>query len=325
MATAATVPIPNWNGEAFLVRCVSAALLAVRGHRIATGQQVEVLVVDDASTDRSVEILRRDCPRARVIQRSENGGFAEAVNDGAREARGDTLILLNSDMAVRPDFITAILAPLADPHVFAVTAKTVDWANGDPDHLNMTARLERGQFTLDYSDPPEACDTLLLIGGASALRCESFLAAGGFSPLYHPGYWEDYDLACRAVKAGWRIVYEPRALAHHLGKASLTARHGDLALRPLVERNRLLFTWSLLTDPAARLRHLLGLPGWIARPIWRGEGLYRLRAFASALRCLPALIRHRRTFPPPCALTDRQALARTRPPEGIPVSTVPDL
>jgi GT2 family glycosyltransferase len=319
----ASVVIPNWNGEAFLLRCVSSALQAVREHRRATGQGAEVLVVDDASTDRSVELVQRDCPGARLVRRAVNGGFAEAVNEGAREARGEILVLLNSDMAVRPDFLTRLLAPLADPAVFAVSAKTLEWSGGTPNHLNMTARLERGQITLEYSDPPERCDTLFLNGGAAALRREVFLAAGGFPALYRPGYWEDYDLSLRAVKAGWRIVFEPRALAHHLGKASLTARLGDDALRRVIDRNRLLFTWALLTDSAAWWRHWIGLPGWVARQMRRGDGASRLRAFLAALRRLPEVMALRRRIPSPRAVSDEEALSSTRPPQSASVQTVP--
>jgi GT2 family glycosyltransferase len=308
--TAVTVLIPNWNGEDFIVRCVASALMAAREHRASTGETVEVLVVDDRSTDRSVELLRRDCPAARLIRRKSNGGFADSVNLGAHAAHGEALVLINSDMTLAPDFLTRLLAPLADPGVFAVTAKTVNWTDGEPNHLNMTARLVRGQITLEYSDPTEACDTLFLQGGAAAVRRSVFLAAGRFSSLYHPGYWEDYDLSLRAIRAGWRIVYEPRALARHLGKASLTARHGSLALRRLTERNRLLFSWSLMSD--ARWRHWLGLPGWVAREIRRG-GATRLRAFFAALRMLPTVAKQRRRFPPPQALGDVQAFAQTRP------------
>ncbi len=318
----ATVLIPNWNGEAFIIRGVSAALLAAREHRRHTGERIEVIVADDASTDRSLDLLRRDCPGVRLIARTVNGGFAATANEGAAQARGAALILLNSDMVVRPDTFTHLLAPLRDPRVFAATARTVDWASGEPNHLNMTARLVRGQITLEHSDPAAACDTLFLQGGAAAVRRDIFLAAGGFSALYRPGYWEDYDLSLRAVKAGWRIVYEPRALAHHLGKASLTARHGDGALRRLVERNRLIFTWSLLTDTGARWRHWGGLPGWIAGEIRRG-GATRLRAFRAALRRFPELLRHRRRFPSPRARGDREALDVTRPPADVAVHIVP--
>lgn len=322
-AVRATILIPNWNGEAFIVPCVSSALQAAREHRRITGEEIEVLVVDDASTDRSVERLRRDCPAARLLQRECNGGFAEAVNEGAQAARGELLVLLNSDMAVQPGWLAPLLAPLTEANVFAVTAKTVDWAAGTPNHLNMTARFERGQFVLEYSSPPQACRTLFFQGGCAALRREVFLAAGGFPSLYYPGYWEDYDLSLRAIKAGWRIVYEPRAVAHHLGKASLSARYGDASIRLLSERNRLLFTWTNLSGAGPRMRHWLGLPGGIARDIARGGGAVRLRAFLAAARRWREVAARRRTAPCPARLTDAEACERTRPPEGVPVTTVP--
>lgn len=319
-----TALIPNWNGEDFIVRCVSSALHAARECRQANGTVIEILVVDDASTDRSVEILKRECPGARLIVRSENGGFATAVNQSAMEARGSLLVLLNSDMAVRPDFFIHLLAPMGEPDVFAVTAKTVNWSSGEPNHVNMTARLMGGQVRLEFSDPPEQCETLFLQGGAAVVRRDVFNQVGGFAPLYHPGYWEDYDLSLRAVKAGWRIVYEPKAIAHHLGKASLTTRLGNVGVRRTVERNRLLFSWQCFDSGGTVWLHCLGLPLWVAKEIWRGDGASRLRAFVSALRLLPQVVRHRRLSPPPQAVSDVDAIRRTAPPRGVDVRFVPN-
>ena len=125
------------------------------------------------------------------------------------------------------------------------------------------------------------------------------------------------------MKAGWRIVYEPRAVAHHLGKASLTARHGSHEVARLAERNRLLFTWSSLGGVGALWKHALGLPLWIAREIRCGGGATRLRAFAGALRRIPMAIRHRRKVPPPSALSDAEVPRRTQPPPGVERHTVP--
>ncbi|MFH0794698.1 MAG: glycosyltransferase, partial [bacterium] len=125
---------------------------------------------------------------------------------------------------------------------------TVGWSGEEPNQLNMTAVFRRGEFHLRYSDPDSPALTLFAQGGSAMFRRDRFLALGGFCELFHPGYWEDFDLCYWAAKRGWRVIYNPQAVALHFGKASLMKLLGPDGIASLDERTPLLFTWLNLTD-----------------------------------------------------------------------------
>ena len=90
---------------------------------------------------------------------------------------------------------------------------------------------------------------MFMLGGCCAFRRSVFASLGGFSALYSPGYWEDYDLSYQAAKCGWKVLYSPRAEAYHFGSVSMNQRHGATEIRALRARNRILFHWLNFTDP----------------------------------------------------------------------------
>src|SRR5438093_10242168 len=101
----ASIVILNWNGKELPERCVPSVLEAVR----ADGRDHEVLVVDNGSTDGSVQFLRENFPRVRLLSLPENLGFAEGNNAGVRAALHDIVVLVNNDMVVDPGFLRPLL------------------------------------------------------------------------------------------------------------------------------------------------------------------------------------------------------------------------
>jgi GT2 family glycosyltransferase len=286
-----SIVIANWNGETFLARCLSSALIAGR----QAGGDFEIIVVDDASTDGGPEMVRAQFPQAQLIARDVNRGFAHTVNEGVEAARGRIVVLLNNDMVVRPDFCRVLLAHFesGDDRLFGVTAKTMQWDGHQPNFVKMDAIWRRGELRLVWSDPPGPQPTLFLQAGACAIVRERFLELGGLEALYAPGYWEDFDLSWRAMARGWRHLYDPSSPALHLGKASFRSRFGDSLLRQLVERNAWLFVWMNLDDPRLLASHCAWLPLRIGREIARGR-IDGLRSFVKALRKIAGVLRARR-------------------------------
>jgi len=273
-----SIVIPNWNGEAFIVRGISSLLISAR----ACKKPFEFIVVDDASTDDSCKIIETTFPDIRLIRNKENLGFGESVNAGVVASQALIVILANNDIVAKEDFVKYLLEPFdkdPDQRLFGVSAKTVNWTDGSPNHLNMTAHFEKGLIALDFEDSVEAKPTLFLQGGACALRKDIFIALGSFSPLYHPGYWEDYDISYRAAKMGYQMIYEPRALAWHLGKGSLMKILGSEGLSALIKRNHFFFTWLNLTDASLLFSHFLHLPFHILREMISGRQLRLTRGF----------------------------------------------
>jgi hypothetical protein len=309
-----SIVVANWNGEKFL----REGLASLWESAVAAGRPFELIVVDDASSDGSVSLIQRKFPQARLLVNSENQRFARASNRGAREAQGRILVMVNNDVIASPDFVSRVTAPFYEPPdprhpLFAVGAKTVDWENGAPNHLCMTPAWRRGGIGKEWSDPEGRCEPAYVQGGAAAYDRAMFLQLGGFDPLYSPGYWEDYDLSYRAAKAGWRTLYEPAAVARHLGKGSLIRLLGASRLEQLDERNRLWFVWLNLDDPLLWCRHLLAIPWVYARDLATGKGTNGLMGFLRAAGGIARVWRarrHRHRTDPVTRRTDREILRK---------------
>lgn len=305
--------IANWNGGGVVGRCVGAARRSAR----QCGRPYEILVVDDASADGSAAALARDFAGAedvRVLVNERNIGFARTINRGVSEARGAIVILCNNDLLPDEHFVEALIRPFDDEarfdRVFGVSAKTIDWETGEPNHVNMTGHWRRGRLALDYSDDAGYAPSHFLQGGACAVRREAFLRLGGFQRLFHPGYWEDYDLSYLALKAGFANWYAGGATALHIGQHSMRRRYGAERLRQVRRRNEWLFHWANLTDTGRLLGHCLWLGPNLARDAWREDGAGGVKSFLAALRRLPAAIRLRRKRAAIINKSDRQILQR---------------
>jgi len=307
-----SIVVTNWNGAAFLEDCV--ATLWASGQE--SGHPFELLVVDDVSSDGSAEKVEEKFPQVRLLRNPENLGFAGTSNRGAEEAHGRIVVMMNNDMKVPPEFIGRLVAPFYEScddaaKLFCVGAKTVQWGDGEPNHLCMRAAWRRGGIAQDWADPPRRCATTYAQGGSAAFDRALYLQLGGFDPVFHPTYWDDYDLCYRACKAGWRVLYEPDAVADHLGKATLTRQVGQDRLAQILERNRLWLTWLNLDDSGLIARHILAIPWVVGRDLVRGDGVNGARGLLKALRGLPRVLRRRRQrnrTRPPCVRTDRDLM-----------------
>ena len=102
--------IANWNGEAYIERCLGSVLAAVR----RAGVEMEVVVVDDASADRSPDLIATGFPKVRLIRLERNVGFGAAVGRGMAELDADWVFLLNNDLALRVDFCERLIRTLRE-------------------------------------------------------------------------------------------------------------------------------------------------------------------------------------------------------------------
>lgn len=285
-----SVVVPNWNGTHFLRRGLGSLYLSAR----AANRPFEIVVVDDASDDASVSLIKEEFPSVRLLVNSENSGFGKTANRGVQESRGSLIVLCNNDLIVREEFIPRLLEPMGDLSVFAVSAKTIDWGDGAPNHIEMHAAWRNGLIAQDFSDPADLCETSYFQGGACVFRRDAFLQFGGFCDLFSPGYWEDYDVAYLAAKAGLRILYNPHAVANHLGKGSMTAKHGLDRLAIIQARNHILFTWLNLSDAQLWLKHCIEFPIAIVRDMALTENSPLIKGFLHAVPKIPAVFAQRR-------------------------------
>lgn len=212
----ASVIIPNYNGERFLSTCLNALRA-----QTYPADRFEVIVVDDASRDGSLRLLRRDYPEVRVVALPENRGLAAACNAGAAIARGEALVMLNNDTEVEPGWLAALMEALtAHPEVGTVASKLLLFdqreilhsagdlygRDGIPRNRGVWER-DRGQYDHDRR-------IFGGCGGAVAYRRAAWEEAGGFDEQLFM-YLEDVDLAWRLRLLGWEAIFAPEARVYH--------------------------------------------------------------------------------------------------------------
>ncbi len=306
----ASIIISSWNGRHLLETCLPRVLRAVA----YDGGEHEVIVVDDASTDDTVEFVLREFPQIKLLALPRNLRFASANNAAARAATGDILVFLNNDMQVSLDFLRPLLRHFEDPTVFAATARLEmepRWLSGGwiQETGLVRARFEHGFFLLQHDEPTSELPIRVLYagGGSSAVQRDRFFELGGFDRIFRPFYFEDLDVSYRAQKRGWQVIYEPRSSMIHAHRQTNSPENFPGGYVDLMfGKNSLLFTWKVLTDADLFRQHFTSL--W--RRLMRSANEPRLAAFfLRAAVQLPQLLVSRRRARAGLLLTDREVLA----------------
>jgi len=219
-----SVVIPTYNRLQILRRALR--LLAEEGE--AYGRPHEVLVVDDGSSDGTAAYLAGgDVPAAstahlRVISQP-NAGPARARNRGVREATGELVLFLGDDILVSPGLLALHLEAhrsRAAGGEVAVLGRTL-WAPEMRSGPFLRYLMEGDQFGFKHIEDNENVPYNFFYTANVSLRRQAMLDAGLFDESFPNAAWEDVELCFRMIRDGMRLVYEPRALAHHLHPTSL--------------------------------------------------------------------------------------------------------
>jgi GT2 family glycosyltransferase len=288
-----SIIILNWNGKRYIDRCLEATAAQ-------TFSDFETILIDNASTDGSVDSLEERWPGVRVVRLPRNLGFAAANNLGARLARGRWLALLNNDAFARPDWLASLVraAELHPQYSFFASrilqAEPGDRIDGTGDvyhvsglawHRDRNRPLDQAQA--DYDEVFSAC-------AASALyEREAFLSVGGFEENFI-SHHEDVDLGFRLRLQGHRCLYVSDAVVEHVGSASYGVESDQTVYH--VHRN---LVWSYVTNMPGilfwkyLLAHLLANGIFLLYYFLRGQGAAIWRAKRDALLGLPFALRKR--------------------------------
>ncbi len=206
-------------------------------------EQLEVIVVDNASGDGSVERIAKEFPEVRVVALEENRGFAAGCNAGAEVATGQYLAFLNNDARPDPEWVSAAAAALdRDGSVACVASKVLDWDGELVDFVDSGLGFYGHGFKLHAGEPDSPAydheaDVLFASGAAMVVRASTFREVGGFDERYFL-FFEDVDLGWRYWLLGYRVRYVPASLTyhrHHRSVGALSAAQEDY----LLERNAL--------------------------------------------------------------------------------------
>lgn len=294
MKTKVVVVIPNWNGTDFIKECLSSLLDQT--------SQPQIIVVDNGSEDNSVDIISK-FKEVELIKLPENTGFAGGVNSGITKALEDNfkyIALFNNDALADKNWVeTLIEAADQHPEAGIITGKFVRL---DKKHLDSTGDIYtawgapyprgRNQIDSDQYDKPEY--VFSATGGASLYRAELFKDIGKFDEDFF-AYYEDVDISFRAQLAGWKVWYEPKAMAyHHIGgtssKLGSFARYHSIKNYYLLLLKNLPLPLLLIYSPLIFLQSLRILAATIIKS--RSLTIY-LKAMWFVIKNIPSTIRKR--------------------------------
>jgi GT2 family glycosyltransferase/glycosyltransferase involved in cell wall biosynthesis len=181
---------------------------------------VEIIVVDDASTDDTPVVLPR-IPGLRYQRRTVNGGFVAACNEGAAIARGDLLVFLNNDTVPQPGWLDALLATFSQDPGTGLAGSQLLYPDGRLQEAGAVVFQDGtawnyGRFA-SPADPRYAYVREADYASAAAIAIPRALfdRVGGFDARYAPAYYEDTDLAFKVRAAGRRVVYQPASRVVH--------------------------------------------------------------------------------------------------------------
>lgn len=274
------IVILNWNGKDDVLRCLSTLPRIRYPNWSAT-------VVDNASFDGSVEAIREQFPSQRVLVMEKNLGFCGGNNRGIADAlaRGaDYVLLLNNDTELHPELLSELVRVAeSDQRIAAVGAKNILLE----DHRIVWGAYGELRYHRDLvhlvgsrvPDGPELTvvkDVDWVIGNGMMMRRQAIESVGGFDENFF-GYHEDVDWCTRALKAGFRIVYNGHAVIYHRGfGAANPARPRPFPVLYFLGRNSILFARKHAT-PIQLCKFVtsfvLGVSWWIVAGIFRGDRL----------------------------------------------------
>lgn len=267
-----SVVVVNWNSRADLEACLESL-------RAQTHRELEVVVIDNASTDGSVEMVRARHPEVRLLAQADNLGFAEACNLGIDATTGPWVAMLNNDATAEPRWAEALVEAARGAPAACGMLQSLMLLQRDRDRVNSTGiELTRSGGGRDRDEGAlrptrlELEEIFCPTAGAAAYRRAMLSAVRlpvGYFDRDHFCYYEDMDLGWRARLAGWSALYVPASVVFHRYHGS-TARRGK--------------SWLVVTSRTNRLRTLVKNASWrfvvatspqsaadIAKVLWFGR------------------------------------------------------
>ncbi len=308
------IVIPNWNGKHYLEACLTTLFAQ-------DFTDFEVYVVDNASTDDSVSLVKGKFPQVHLIENTANVGLCIANNQGILATQAELVMMLNNDTEVEPACLGHLVRAIeADPEIGMAASKMmltdqrnmIESAGIVIDKAGIAWGLESGD--IDRGNETAVVPVFGACGGAALYRRAMLLEIGLFDEDFFV-YLEDADVAWRGQWAGWKGVYVPQAIVYHAHSA--TIKEGSPFKTRLLGRNKL---WMICKNypfpqltwygPLILLYELLA----IGYGIVSGRGLPTLNGRWEALRYLPAILAKRRQVVR--RVSAQAMMAKLNPPEN---------
>ncbi len=295
-----SIVILSWNGLAFLKDCLPSVILAVGVY----GGGCEIILIDNGSSDASLEYVKSNFPQVKILSLGENLSFTKAMNKGIGAVKGDIVIALNNDVAVKEDFIAPLIRHFReDENTFAVGAKMLFWDRKTLNFGRTSGDFRYGFFRRVICDSDSAVNSLYSCAGGMALAKDKFLKLGGFDEDYEV-YWEDLDLCYRARRRGWSTVYEPKAVVYHKFHGTNLSKYKQSGIDCLSGENYTLFILKNILDRGLFWRHILFTPWLMLFMCLKGKPAFA-KGMLQAFKRRGVFLKKRKIEERYCLMSDR--------------------
>lgn len=248
-----SIVIPNYNGIEFIANCLQSL-------QNQSFENYEIIVVDNASSDRSTMYIKEKFPEVKLIELDKNYGFSKAVNEGIKQSNSKYVILLNNDTTVDEYFVEELVKVMEESkQIFSCQAKMlqmydssrIDDAGDYYCSLGWAFARGKGKSSLLYQ---ENAKIFAACAGAAIYRREVFDQIGYFDEA-HFAYLEDIDIGYRARIHGYKNRYAAKSVVYHAGSGSSGSRYNEFKV-DLASRNSIFLIYKNMPF----LQILLNLP-----------------------------------------------------------------
>ena len=242
-----SIIVLNWNGKGDTLTCLESLYNS-------TYKNFEIILVDNGSSDGSVESFRKlKYPNLKLVLLEKNTGFCGGNIEGLKIAKGDYIVLLNNDIVVDREWLAYLIkAAQKSEKIGVVGGRAYKWGKKNPAYnkANEFFTYQRVDpytaqaYTLEGNSKPEFVDA---ISGCAALIKRKLIKEVGFLDAIFFAYYEETDLFARALRAGWKIYYEPQACVWH--KVAKSTGEESFFYLYQMARNRALFAIRNFDEP----------------------------------------------------------------------------
>ncbi len=229
-----TIIIPNYNNKDLLSDLLISLKLLKTNY--------ELIIVDDGSSDDSVEFIKTNYPDINLIENKENHGFAYTVNRGIKASKTEYVYLLNNDTTVTENSLEEVINIIeSNPDIFAVSSKMIQFndhsliedAGDEYTILGWSKKRGYNKQVKKYSDDGEVFSAC---AGASLYRRDIFSKIGLFDENFG-SYVEDMDISIRARLHGYKLYYSSNSIIYHYGSATSGSRYNPFKIEISARNN----------------------------------------------------------------------------------------
>lgn len=319
MKTNVVVVIPNWNGADFIAPCLKSLEKQTLHARI--------VVVDNGSVDDSIQIIESEFPKVHLIKLDHNTGFTGGVNVGisyALEQGAEAVALFNNDATAEKDWLENLVKAASEhPEAGIITGK---FMRMDKKHIDSTGDFysiwampfPRGRNQLDTGQYDTAEFVFGASGGASLYRASMLKEIGLFDEKFF-AYLEDVDISFRAQLAGWKVWYQPRAIAYHRVGAT-SSKLGSFSRYHFTKNFYMVYAKNMPVKLYWKYgpQFIIQAGRMLITSILKGGGWAYIRGFVRAFANTPHLIRERSRIQKSQTVNDKyidSILYKNRPPK----------